>query len=74
MRIYHKDPEALAALRGSGITLVPGVGGGDVVRALTGSAVAVAARVEANVRTYYSDVLISSGTSPSPTEKFAMFT
>jgi hypothetical protein len=71
MRIYHKDPEALAALRGSGITLVLGVGGGDVVRALTGSAVA---RVEANVRTYYSDVLISSGTSPSPTEKFAIFT
>jgi exo-beta-1,3-glucanase (GH17 family) len=58
MRIYHPDPEALAALRGSGIALVLDVGGVDAVRALAGSDAAAAAWVEANVRAYYPDVLI----------------
>ncbi|XP_002441397.1 glucan endo-1,3-beta-glucosidase GV [Sorghum bicolor] len=58
MRIYYPDPEALAALRGSGIGLILDVGGVDDVRGLASSASAAAAWVHANVVAHYPDVLI----------------
>uniref|UniRef100_A0ACD5XD91 Uncharacterized protein n=2 Tax=Avena sativa TaxID=4498 RepID=A0ACD5XD91_AVESA len=58
MRIYNPDPDALAALRGSGIALVLDVGGVDEVRRLAADPSFAASWVRTNVQAYYPDVFI----------------
>ncbi|RLN23019.1 hypothetical protein C2845_PM07G34620 [Panicum miliaceum] len=56
--IFRPDQETLAALRGSGIGLILGVGGVAAVRGLANSRAAAIVWVHDNVRAYYPDVLI----------------
>ncbi|KAF7033576.1 hypothetical protein CFC21_044660 [Triticum aestivum] len=60
MRIYNPDQEALAALRGSAISLILDVRGVDEVRRLAGDPSYAASWVRSNVQAYYPDVFISS--------------
>ncbi|KAL5220906.1 hypothetical protein ABZP36_025619 [Zizania latifolia] len=56
MRIYYPDQEALAALRGSGLSVIMDVGGTDAVRNLANNPSAAADWVRNNVQAYWPNV------------------
>ncbi|RLM60519.1 hypothetical protein C2845_PM14G13080 [Panicum miliaceum] len=58
MHIFRPDQDTLAALPGSGIGLILGVGGVGAVRSFANSRAAAIVWVHDNVRAYYPDVLI----------------